>query len=126
MDRAQHTRIRRAVVHQDDCARQCERPADDLQRQNDRQTRPDKVCLVGEECEERQERVRDRAEREEDAVAFQGSEFGVDEWVAGDLEGEADEADDGGGEADVFGAKAQTAGEGEREASVGVWGAGRG
>ena len=124
MNRAQHTRVRRTVVHQYDRAGQSERPADDLQRQNDRQTRPDQVGLVREECEERQERVCDRTEREEDAVAFQGSEFGVDEWVAGDLEGEADDADDGGGHADVFGAEAESAGEGEGEVGVGVCGAG--
>ena len=42
------------------------------------------------------------------------------------MEGEADDADDGGGEADVFGAEAQTTGEGEGEVGVGVWGARRG
>lgn len=126
--RAEHRRVRGAVVEEDNGCGEGERTRRHLEEEDDddREPYPGPVGLVRRRGGGRRERdvrrkgVRQREKREKVLVALGGAETAVDRWVDGELEEHADHAENGRCEAHALREHAQTAGEDERESLSGT------
>lgn len=121
VDRAQHGRVRRAVVQEDDGCGQGEGSGRHLEEEHDDDGKPDPyACRLGwrrgrrrSEGEVRRETVRQGEKGEEVLVALRGAETAVDRGIDGELEGHADDSEDGGRETDTLWKHTQSSGEDE-------------
>lgn len=117
--------VRDAVVDEDDGRGQREGARDDLQPDDDGEGGPDEPEWgARDQDEEGHEHVRERREGEEGAVASQRAQAELDARVEEDLQRQADDADQGRGEADARRRQPETAAEVE-EAAAGAFGGAR-
>ena len=133
VDGAQHAGMRRAVVQQDDAGGEREGAGRDLEEEHDGDAGPDedagRLALGrggGQEGEVGREEIGDREEGEEGAERAHQTEARGHGWVEHELEANADDAEDGHGEADRGRRECETAFEGEGRDGCGVVSAWRG
>lgn len=115
--------MRRAVIHQNRIRRQCERTTEDLNEEHATEGDPDEEAgsLGGwgrggwHNGEVGRKEVGKGEEAEEPAIGAKGTKDGVDLRVDGELEGDANAAENSHSEADGTGLHAEAASEGERE-----------